>query len=69
MEPIKESIQDQKGCGNRSLQARRINIRNPTDATIDANVIIGVRKACQRARRRSSLNSSKLFFGGDLPIL
>ena len=51
---------------NRSLQAFRENIKSPTDATSAVNVMIGLRKAFQRGRRRACFISSKLFPGGDL---
>ena len=38
-------------------------MRSPTELTIEVSVMKGVQKALQRARRRSSLISSKLFFG------
>jgi hypothetical protein len=39
---------------------------SPTELTIDVSVMMGVQKALQRIRRRSSLSSSKLFFGKGL---
>src|SRR5436309_15091967 len=51
---------------NRSLQAFRENIKSPTDAASQVNVMIGLRKAFPRARRRACFISSKLFSGGDL---
>jgi hypothetical protein len=41
-------------------------MRRPTELTIEASVMKGVQNAPQRARRRSSLSSSKLFFGNGL---
>ncbi len=41
-------------------------MRSPTELTIEVSVMKGVQKALQRARRRSSLSSSKLFFGDGL---
>jgi hypothetical protein len=51
-----------KGYGNRSWQVLAKNINSPTEPTIEASVMNGVQKASQRARRRSSLSSSGVFF-------
>ena len=42
---------------------------SPTEATREVNVMTGVKKAFQRARRRSCLTSAKLLFVGGYPYL
>ena len=44
-------------------------MRSPTELTMETSVMKGVQKALQRARRRSSLSSSKLFFGNGLSTI
>ena len=44
-------------------------MRSPTELTMEVSVMKGVQKALQRARRRSSLSSSKLFFGNGLSTI
>ena len=44
-------------------------MRSPTELTMEVSVMKGVQKALQRARRRSSLSSSKLFFGKGLSTI
>lgn len=45
------------------------NMSSPTELTIEASVMKGVQNALQRARRRSSLSSSKLLFGKGLSTI
>ena len=42
---------------------------SPTELTMETSVMKGVQKALQRARRRSSLSSSKLFLGNGLSTI
>jgi hypothetical protein len=44
-------------------------MRSATELTMETSVMKGVQKALQRARRRSSLSSSKLFFGNGLSTI
>jgi len=44
-------------------------MRSPTELTMETSVMKGVQKKLQRARRRSSLSSSKLFFGNGLSTI